>query len=232
MAKPDFNAMSGPDLVRMYNEMVITAVDLGLANHNKTVQRFADRDVGVKRCENLHSSIVAFRTGHAAADEQDDEDTAAIAEAAHAQEDEQEVAPASTTRVADGVADTTSAAPAAPEPQPAFRHTQRVAQPSEAELEDMAKKQTKKPARKKAEQTAPVKIGERLTNEHIVRLLVKGDNPKKPGTQSHRIWGKCRDGMTYGDLAAKACGGNRATARAWLQWHLDHQMVRVDKPKG
>jgi hypothetical protein len=67
MTTIDFNAMSGPELARTYNEMAMTAIDLG-SDKYKTVQRFADARVGRARCEALHSHITALRASAAAVD--------------------------------------------------------------------------------------------------------------------------------------------------------------------
>lgn len=55
--KPDFAAMTGPALVAQYNEMVLTAVDLGLGYMYTTTKRFGDRGAGIMRCEKLHKDI-------------------------------------------------------------------------------------------------------------------------------------------------------------------------------
>ena len=71
MTKPDFATMTGPQLVTIWNEMVLTAIDLG-SDKYKTVQRFATAEAGVKRCEALHSSIVAMRAGLARVEDEKD----------------------------------------------------------------------------------------------------------------------------------------------------------------
>jgi len=54
--KPDFQSMKGPELVTVYNEMVLTLIDLG-DNTNAQVKRFADLNAGRRRCETLHAAI-------------------------------------------------------------------------------------------------------------------------------------------------------------------------------
>lgn len=49
-------SLTGPALVELYNEMVGTAIDLGLNQHT-TTKRFGDRGAGVIRCERLHKDI-------------------------------------------------------------------------------------------------------------------------------------------------------------------------------
>jgi hypothetical protein len=51
----DFSKMNGPQLVAAWNEMVLTAVDLGIKV--TPVKKFADPATGRKRCEQLHASI-------------------------------------------------------------------------------------------------------------------------------------------------------------------------------
>lgn len=55
---PDFASMKNAELVSQYNEMVLTAIDLGIKSH-ATVNRFADHSSAVKRCEKVHSDITA-----------------------------------------------------------------------------------------------------------------------------------------------------------------------------
>lgn len=56
MTKPNFEAMKNAELVAQYNEMVLTAIDLGLTKF-QTVTRFAKAADGVRRCEALHTEI-------------------------------------------------------------------------------------------------------------------------------------------------------------------------------
>lgn len=50
--------LSGPGLVELYNEMVATAIDLGLSDFT-TTKRFADRGVARGRLQKLHATIQA-----------------------------------------------------------------------------------------------------------------------------------------------------------------------------
>ena len=52
----DFNTMSGPQLATVWNEMVLTAIDLGLPEV-KPVKKFSDPKTGRMRCEQLHALI-------------------------------------------------------------------------------------------------------------------------------------------------------------------------------
>lgn len=52
----DFRAMTGPELVVAYNEMIDTALDLGITWHVPT-KRFSGVAAGLRRCETLHREI-------------------------------------------------------------------------------------------------------------------------------------------------------------------------------
>lgn len=111
MTTPNFTAMSGPEQVRTYNEMVITAIDLGMSDV-KSVTRFADTTAGARRCEKMHSNIVAWRAGQKAADAQEvaqDSDPAyrppGVAQAMAEKATEVEPAPAPVVAQASDVSD-------------------------------------------------------------------------------------------------------------------------------
>lgn len=59
--KTDFTVMSNADLVRTFNDMIHTAIDLGAGvDRYKTVSRFSSSEAGIKRCEALESTILAL----------------------------------------------------------------------------------------------------------------------------------------------------------------------------
>lgn len=62
MQDPEFANFTIPEMIRSYNEMIMTAIDLGMTG-KKTRTSFHDRTDGLARCEALHSSIKAFRSG-------------------------------------------------------------------------------------------------------------------------------------------------------------------------
>ena len=66
----DFATMTGPQLVAVWNEMVLTAGDLGLPEV-KSVKKFKDQKSGVARCEKLHAQIQAVRPDKSAAPKDD-----------------------------------------------------------------------------------------------------------------------------------------------------------------
>ena len=53
--KMDFSQMNGPQLVAVWNEMVLTAIDFGIKVD--VVRKFADAATGRKRCAALHAEI-------------------------------------------------------------------------------------------------------------------------------------------------------------------------------
>ncbi len=55
----DFESMTGPQLVAAWNEMVLTAIDVGIPVNS--VKKFADQKSGVTRCIKLHAQIQAKR---------------------------------------------------------------------------------------------------------------------------------------------------------------------------
>lgn len=57
---PDFDKMTVEELVAAYNEMILTATDLGI-KHATTVTMFSDVGVGVKACRRLHGLIQKIR---------------------------------------------------------------------------------------------------------------------------------------------------------------------------
>jgi hypothetical protein len=57
----DFTKMSGPELVKIWNEMVLTAVDVGIPVNS--VKKFADQKSGIARCTKLHAQIQATKIG-------------------------------------------------------------------------------------------------------------------------------------------------------------------------
>ena len=61
----DFTTMTGPQLVAVWNEMVLTAADFGL--DVKPVKKFKDQKSGVARCEKLHAQLQAKKSPEAAA---------------------------------------------------------------------------------------------------------------------------------------------------------------------
>lgn len=54
--RPEFRSMIGPDLVKVHNEMAIEAARLEVPDVT-TTKRFATREAGVKRCEELYQSL-------------------------------------------------------------------------------------------------------------------------------------------------------------------------------
>ncbi len=52
----NFEAMTLDELVKTFNEMVITAVDLDLLGF-KVIKKFRDRNTGLQRCKTLHEAI-------------------------------------------------------------------------------------------------------------------------------------------------------------------------------
>lgn len=64
-SEQDFNAMSTPELIVAYNNMVLSEVGQALGNRRE-VTRFQDRPTGVARCEALASSIRAWVEGQRA----------------------------------------------------------------------------------------------------------------------------------------------------------------------
>lgn len=56
----DFSALTGPQLVEAYNEMVLTAVDLGVQTA-QPVKRFSGVDAGRARCAKMHAMITDLR---------------------------------------------------------------------------------------------------------------------------------------------------------------------------
>lgn len=60
MAEPNFRKMDHAQLVEAYNEMVLTAEDLGIS-HFSTTSRFADTPTARRRCEIIHHEIKAKR---------------------------------------------------------------------------------------------------------------------------------------------------------------------------
>lgn len=72
MTNPDFSTLTGPALVEAYNEMILTATDLGMpAEVWRTVRRFSGLDAGRTRCEKLHRAISQVREQDAAAPDED-----------------------------------------------------------------------------------------------------------------------------------------------------------------
>jgi hypothetical protein len=72
MTNPDFSTLTGPALVEAYNEMILTATDLGMpAEVWRTVKRFSGLDAGRTRCEKLHRAISQVREQDAAAPNED-----------------------------------------------------------------------------------------------------------------------------------------------------------------
>jgi hypothetical protein len=61
MATMDFSKMTGPQLAAAWNEMVLTAVDLGIPVDS--VKKFADQKSGRARCEKLHAQIQEKKSG-------------------------------------------------------------------------------------------------------------------------------------------------------------------------
>jgi hypothetical protein len=51
----DFSGMKLAELTTAYNEMVLTAIDLGIKA--KTIKLFKDRPTGLKRCQQLDAEI-------------------------------------------------------------------------------------------------------------------------------------------------------------------------------
>lgn len=57
---PDFGTLTGPQLVEAYNEMVLTALDLGVQTA-QPVKRFSGVDAGRARCARMHAMITDLR---------------------------------------------------------------------------------------------------------------------------------------------------------------------------
>jgi len=60
----EFNEMNGPQLVAAWNEMVLTANDLGM--QVQPVKKFSARAAAIKRCQKLHAEIQAKKPLEAA----------------------------------------------------------------------------------------------------------------------------------------------------------------------
>ena len=62
MQKQDYESMTGPELVSAYNIMATDAFESGLEGY-RPVSRFMDKEVAVRRCEALASSLRARKEG-------------------------------------------------------------------------------------------------------------------------------------------------------------------------
>lgn len=60
VTKPNLEEMTGPDLVKAYNELAVIAVGLGIKV--ETVKRFSDQKTGIKRVDELYK-VVCEKSG-------------------------------------------------------------------------------------------------------------------------------------------------------------------------
>jgi hypothetical protein len=67
----NFTKMSGPELVKAYNEMAAKAAALGL--NFLQVKRFSDRPTAIKRCEAVAAKVAATAPAPAPAKKREDE---------------------------------------------------------------------------------------------------------------------------------------------------------------
>lgn len=172
---PDLT-LTGSLLVVQYNEMVATAIDLGLKGIRE-VNRFADNKAGVARTEKLHSTIQARIASNKAADGP---------EVGHEVKDTAGTVTGSNTAPE---AETTPEGDPAPDNQ----DEELTQLPDESEEAFMARK-----AAKKAKKTAPKKGGARakstaggtireMTEEYnsIVKGMTKAQKEAAPFAKHH-----------------------------------------------
>lgn len=186
---PDLT-LTGSLLVVQYNEMVATAIDLGL-DGVREVNRFKDNATGVARTEKLHSTIQARVASNKAADEDKGPEVGHLVETNPGEfsttTGSEGAAPAA--HEANAVEDTSSQGNTAPE----TTEEELTQLPDETEEAFMARKAAKKSAKKapkkgavKAKSTNGSTIRE-MTEEYnaIVKGMTKAQKEAAPYAKHH-----------------------------------------------
>lgn len=248
MNTPNFSEMNNPQLVMAYNEMVMTAVDLGLdPKFTKTVARFADTGAGIKRCEALHSEIQARKDGLKNADKSKDvghvvtssEHTLKLSELKGGSKLAEQVQGTTGQEVSPGLKRLRAHPGAEKLRQDTLEKQEQakkdVAQPGKEESENMATKSAAKKAKapkkaKAAKAPAKAKVkressrGFKPDQKITVVAAYKGaDNNPKRGTAAKRFefYADCDTVGAY----AKKVGAPQAAAD--LRWDVKQGFIRV-----
>ncbi len=245
----DFSQMNGPQLVAVWNEMVITATDLGL-NDIRPVKKFSDAETGRIRCEKLHTEIQKYVGAEGIPDFLRRAHVSAIPQVAPvARMSFVEDPPRRDFRIPKGMTDEEGQAMLARQAQAKKDKAvarvelmkQKLAEKNALKLRDVnAKreekglatlaslndkgpivKQEKVMATKKSKSNGAAK-GKWMANDATITKLAK-ENPKRKGTRGYQLWEKYKNGMTVG--AWKEAG--KQYAMPYLRWDIAHGLIKV-----
>lgn len=207
---PDFDTMTGPQLVEIYNEMILTAIDLsGDAARYRPVTRFADTVAARRRCARLHSTIEALSAGVKAAERQTTEPEATVSAGLarlRAHPDAEDIRQRT-------LAEQEAAAAAVARSQP----------------QEDGQMTTKTKTKATTKKTPKATTGSRSVDTDqriVVAALYKETNPKR-GNAAKRFEHYC-DNMTVADYIAKV--KDRGLALADIRWDVKQGFIRLLKP--
>lgn len=228
--KPDFAAMSGAQLITCYNEMVLTAQDIGLEGY-KPRQVFHDKGDGLKRCEQLHSSIVARATGLHQADTQPDTGPVPTETTGSPGLDRLRAHPDAEKLRQKVLADQVTAATDA-----AVTHPQ--TQPTEAVTEESHVPTTKRKTKGTHNTAQRSKVTDANPNDSriimtITKYVGEENNPKR-GTAAKRF-ALYKDDMTVAKYAKALENNNMGDirqARADVNWDAKQGWIKLKQPQA
>lgn len=215
--KPDFAAMTIPEMLRSYNEMVATAAVLGSPDYRPLIS-FKDRTRGLAKCEMMHSTIQALYDGLRGVGKEDTSPGLARLRAAPNAEEIRQNTLADQQKATKTVSD---------ERNPADEGTG-VPVPTEEEVKMAEAKKNGKPKKERKPNEKKEGTGRRgraptYMDDMVITKIVEG-NPKREGTKAHEWFAGYRSGMKVSTYVEKV---GRPTAMGCLRWDVEHEYITV-----
>lgn len=204
--RPDFETMSGPELVDVYNKLATEAAGLPIKDV-AAVKKFKTVDVGRKRCSELWIKIAAAKSGEAGAAEKEKPDGAQTTEA---------------------VASPTEEAETSSERDTTMATRKKSSKASKANARGKTKGATKKgakgPAKKRAVKAFETRTVAGFPATSKIEVLVDG-NPRREGTAGHKRFAEYSKSKTIAEYYKKF----PAKAHSDISWDLEHKHIKIVK---
>jgi hypothetical protein len=204
--RPDFETMSGPELVDVYNKLATEAAGLPIKDV-AAVKRFKSVDIGRKRCSELWIKITAAKSGEGEeAVEKEKPNDAPSTEAVASQPEEAETS---------SEGDVTMAT------------RKKSSKASKANARGKTKGATKKgakgPAKKRAVKAFEDRTVAGFPATSKIEVLVP--NPRREGTAGHKRFAQYASAKTIAEYYKRF----PAKAHSDIAWDLEHKHIKIVK---
>lgn len=205
--RPEFETMSGPELVDVYNKLATEAAGLPIKDVT-AVKKFKTVDIGRRRCSELWDKLSAAKSGEAGAIEKEKPDDAPNTEASASQPEE--------------------AQPSSSEGDDTMATRKKSSKASKANARGKTKGATKKgaakgPAKKRAVKSFETRTVAGFPATSKIEVLV--DNPRREGTAGHKRFAQYASSKTIAEYYKKF----PAKAHSDIAWDLEHKHIKIVK---